>query len=81
MTLGRIHALPSVINETIHVFGCRVAGVLPVLTKEGALEGIEELTLFTTDEVHRMMSSGDIGVSADVHALVIARAWLEQATR
>lgn len=79
--LGRIHALPSVINETIHVFGCRVAEPLPVLAMEAMLEGIEEVRLFTLDEVRRMMASGEIGVSADVHALVIAWRWLEDAAR
>lgn len=78
--LGRIHALPSVINEAIHVFGCQVVASQPALTTQSALEGIEELKLFSIDEVRRMMSSGDIGVSADVHALVIAWEWLEQVT-
>jgi 8-oxo-dGTP pyrophosphatase MutT (NUDIX family) len=77
--LGRIHALPSVINEAIHVFGGRIAGPRPeTLTTQAVAEGIEDLRFFAIDDVRRMMSSGDIGVSADVHALVIAWEWLEQ---
>jgi 8-oxo-dGTP pyrophosphatase MutT (NUDIX family) len=77
--LGRIHALPSVINETIHVFGGLIAGPRPErLTTQAVAEGIEELRFFAMDDIRRMMASGDIGVSADIHALVIAWEWLEQ---
>lgn len=75
--LGCIRPLPLT-TELIHVF---VGPVDPrndqELNPPNPLEGIESLAFFHASEIHGMIVEGDIGLSADVHALILGLSWMQ----
>lgn len=76
--LGCLRPLPLT-TELIHVF------VTPVDLKDGQRlqrpfpsEGIESLAFFPMSDMQRMIEGGDIGLSADVHALILGLRWMRE---
>ena len=78
--LGCLRPLPMT-TELIHVF------IGPVnmqqderLEPPTLTEGIESLCFFTTSTIQKMIEEGDIGLSADVHALILGLKWIREAS-